>query len=250
MDGTEARIYITIIVAVILLGIIIGYFAVSVIRQQRRNLELQKANALAEITAMEKERARIAADLHDDLGPLLSVIKFQVDHVELVDKEEKEQLTKASEHLDGLIGRMREVANNLMPSALRRKGLVTAVREFINKAEEAAGNLQVDFHCNTELNLTEEKSINIFRAMQEVVHNCMKHARATHMEIDFEQKNGTLKIMCKDNGVGFDYAQMSKESSGIGLRSIKNRTEIMGGSLTVESKPGKGSAFLFEIPVK
>lgn len=251
MDGTEARIYITIIVAVILLGIIIGYFAVSVIRQQRRNLELQKANALAEITAMEKERARIAADLHDDLGPLLSVIKFQVDHVELVDKDEKEQLTKASEHLDGLIGRMREVSNNLMPSALRRKGLVTAVQEFISKAEEASGTLHVDFHCNAELNhLPEEKSINIFRAMQEVVHNCMKHAKATHMQIDFEQKNGTLKIMCRDNGVGFDYAQMSRESGGIGLRSIRNRTEIMGGSLIVESKQGKGSVFLFEIPVK
>jgi signal transduction histidine kinase len=198
---------------------------------------------------MEKERARIAADLHDDLGPVLSVIKFQVDHVQSVDEDEKELLAKTSEQLDGLIDRMREVANNLMPSALRRKGLIVAIEEFIRKAE-ASGNLRIDFTCHENLVLAEEKSINIYRAIQELVHNCLKHANATSMKISFEQKNGLLKILCIDNGVGFDYVKMSKESNGIGLSSLKNRTEIMGGSMVVESKRGKGTAFLFEIPVK
>src|SRR5438477_5729337 len=112
--------------------------------QQRRNLELQKANALAEISAMEKERARIAADLHDALGPVLSVIKFRVDHVELLDKEEKAELAKASKQLDELIGHMREVANNLMPSALQRKGLIAAVEEFIQNVGKTNG-LEIHF---------------------------------------------------------------------------------------------------------
>lgn len=249
MDAQEARIYIAIIITVVVLGIIISYFALSVIRQQRRNLELQKANALAEISAMEKERARIAADLHDDLGPVLSVIKFRVDHVELVDPEEKKELTKASEQLDELIARMREVANNLMPSALTRKGLIRAVEEFTSNVA-ATGNISIEFTADENLMIGEEKSINIYRVIQEVVHNSLKHAKATKMEILFEIEGGYLKILCRDNGVGFNYEKTSKESIGIGLRSIKNRSEIMGGSVVVESKPGKGTAFLFEIPIK
>lgn len=249
MDTQEARIYIAIIITVILLGIIIGFFAISIIRQQKRNLELQKANALAEISAMEKERARIAADLHDDLGPVLSVVKFRVDHVVSDESGEKEELVKASEQLDELIGRMREVANNLMPSALHRKGLISAIEEFISNASASSG-IAILFEGEKDLNIGEDKSINVYRVIQEVVHNCIKHSKATKMEIELENHNGYLKITCRDNGVGFDYIKLSKESEGIGLRSIKNRTEIMDGSLVVESKPGKGSIFLLEIPIK
>ena len=249
MDTQETKIYIAIIVSVIVIGIIVLYFTISVIRQQRRNLELQKANSLAEIAAMEKERARIAADLHDDLGPVLSVVKFRVDNVELVDEEEKEELVKASQQLDELIARMREVANNLMPSALIRKGLINAVHEFTSNAAATSGII-IRFTTTEDVNAGEEKNINIYRVIQEVVHNCMKHAKATRMDISFEIKNGKLIILCRDNGQGFDYTKMTTESGGIGLRSIKNRTDMMNGSLRVESQIGKGTAFLFEIPVK
>ena len=248
MDAKEARIYIAIIITVIVLMIILIYFAASIVRQQRRNMELQRENILAEILAMEKERARIAADLHDDIGPVLSVVKFQVDSINVTDKEDKEQLAKASEHLDSLIDRMRAIANNLMPSALHRKGLVTAVQEFISKVEDTGG-LLIHFTSPENLVLPEEKSINIYRSIQEVVHNCLKHGKAKNLEISFEQKNGQLRILCRDDGTGFDYAKMSRESTGMGLRSLKNRTEIIGGTMVVESKPGKGTAFLFEIPI-
>lgn len=249
MDATEARIYLAVIITGIVLGTILLYFTFSVIRQQRRNLELQQANALAEISAMEKERARIAADLHDELGPVLSVIKFQVDNVEQVDPEEKLQLNKASQSLDDLVARMREVANNLMPSALHRKGLVAAIHEFIHNAAASSG-IAILFTADQEFYTSEEKSINIYRVVQEVVHNSLKHSHAGEIEITMSDKSGLLKIFCRDNGDGFDYEQQMLEGKGIGLRSLKNRTAIMGGTLTVESKTGKGSAFLFEIPLK
>lgn len=249
MDAKEARIYVAIIITIIVLGIIIVFFAVSMIRQQRLNMKLQRANILAEISAMEKERGRIAADLHDDLGPILSVIKFQVDHVNVTDQEEKEQLAKASAHLDGLIDRLREVANNLMPNTLHRKGLITAIIEFIRKAEEGS-SLRIEFTYKEDLHLTEELSINIFRILQEVVHNCLKHAKASSLKISFEKTNGKLKIFCRDDGHGFDYVNMARVSNGIGLRSLKSRTEIIGGTMIAESKLGKGTAFLFEIPIK
>ena len=248
MESQEARIYTVILIISVTLGIIIAYFIVSIIRQQRRNMRLQKANILAEIAAMEKERMRIAADLHDDLGPILSVIQFQVDNVEGVQGEEKQQLIEASRHLDSLIGRVREIANNLMPSALHRKGLMTAIEEFISKAGTAS-RLRIQFKYPDGLQLPDEMSINIYRAIQEVVHNCIKHARASELEIRITKKKGKLTILCRDNGKGFNYSLMAKESSGIGLKSLKNRTEMMGGTMEAESKEGKGTAFLFEIPV-
>jgi signal transduction histidine kinase len=249
MDTQETRIYTVVLITSLTLGIIIAYFIISIIRQQRRYLELQKASILAEMAAMEKERARIAADLHDDLGPILSVIKFQVDNVEGIAGEEKEQLLQASEHLDSLIGRVREIANNLMPTALHRKGLITAIEEFLSKAREAS-KLKIEFNHIEDLPLPEETSINIYRAIQEVVHNCMKHAKASVVKINIDVKNGMIIILCKDNGKGFDYEKMARQSQGIGLRSLKNRTEMMGGTLEVESKDGKGTAFLFEIPIR
>jgi signal transduction histidine kinase len=249
MDTKEAGIYIAVIITVIVLGIIISFFAISIIRQQKRNIELQKANILAEISVMEKERSRIAADLHDELGPVLSVIKFQVDYAIQSEQVERRELNKASEQLDEIIEKIREIANNLMPSALHRKGLIIALEEYISKVE-GTGKLKIELEYPDGLDLVEYKAIHVYRTIQEVIHNCIKHAKAESMYIRLERKNGYLTILCRDNGTGFDYAKLSKESNRIGLSSLKNRTEIMGGSLVVESKPGKGSAFLFEIPIK
>jgi signal transduction histidine kinase len=248
MDTHQTKIYFAVIITAVVLGVIILYFAISIIRQQKRNLQLQKAAILAEIAAMEKERARIAADLHDDLAPVLSVIKFQVDNVEAINSEEKEQLERASEHLDSLVARIREIANNLMPSALHRKGLITAVREFADKAN-AQGKANISLDYSDEVNLSAENNINIYRAIQEVVHNCLKHAEASELHITISRKGDTLAVLCRDNGKGFDFEKRLSEGNGIGLRSLRNRTEMMGGSLTVESKTGKGTAYLFEIPI-
>lgn len=249
MDAQEARIYLAIIISVIVVGVIIVYFAISVIRQQRRNIELQKANALAEISAMEKERARIAADLHDELGPILSVIKFRVDHVDPEKKDEQEELAKASQQLDDVITRMREVSNNLMPVALQRKGLIAAIEEFISHAQESAG-ITIGFRHETLPALLEDVSINLYRIVQETVHNCIKHAKAEKMEISISVKPDLLTLMSRDNGVGFVPPQTGEVYEGIGLRSLRNRTEMMDGSMMIESEPGKGSIFIFEIPIK
>jgi signal transduction histidine kinase len=249
MDTQEARIFIAIIITSVVLGVIIGYFVISVIRQQKRNLALQKTNILAEISAMEKERARIAADLHDDLGPLLSVIKFQVDYARQSEVVESEQLDKASEQLDGLIDRMREIANDLMPSALQRKGVLTAVGEYISKVRKT-GKLNIIFQHPPNLVLSPVTSIHIYRTLQEAIHNCMKHAEASEMTIDLEKKNNHLTILCRDNGRGFDQQVTGVAQKGIGLNSLKNRTEILGGTMIIESKPGMGTALLFTIPIK
>lgn len=242
MDTPETKIYLAVIITALVLGIIIIYFTVSVIRQQRRNFALQKKLIIAEIDTLEKERARTAADLHDELGPLLSVIKFRVDDA----KEGNPELDKASEHLDDMIIRIREIANNLMPVALQRKGLIIAIKEYISNAERS-GALKIQFSYEASLSLPPEKSIHIYRVIQETIHNCIKHADATLLIIELKKQNDHLQVFCKDNGKGFDTTKQN--SSGMGLSSIRNRTQIMGGSTIIESKPGIGTAIIFDIPL-
>lgn len=249
MDTQETNIFTAIIITAIVLGIIIGYFIISMIRQQKRNLALQKAQVLAEISAMENERSRIAADLHDELGPLLSVIKFQVDYGSQNGEQGIVELNKASEQLDSLIGRMREIANNLMPSALHRKGLITAVEEFVGKIENT-GKLKITFEHPGDTGLSAGTSIQVYRILQEIIHNCLKHAAAAHLLIRVEKEKNQLKIFCRDDGKGFNYEEVSGELSGLGLNSLRNRTMMLGGKLTAESKPGLGTAYLIILPIQ
>ena len=247
MGSQEKLLFNAIVITAIVLGVIITFFIISIIRQQRRNLELHRLNILAEITTLEKERTRIAADLHDELGPLLSAIKFKINSVDTVDAEDQFQLEKASTHIDDLITRLREIAGNLMPSVLLRKGLVAALHQFVDNV--ARSNLQITLNHPTLPDMAQEKSINIYRIVQEITHNTIKHARATHLVIELSLNGQTLVLKTEDNGVGFDYSNKSKENTGLGLRNLKSRAEIMGGTFAVESKSGKGTSYQFEIPL-
>ena len=245
MDPQEKGIYSVVIITSIILAVIIGYFIISIIRQQRKNIVLQKKLILGEIEALEKERSRIAADLHDDLGPLLAAIKFRIDH----ERGENTELAKSSSQLDGLIVRIREIANNMMPGSLHRKGLIAAVTEYLDNAE-LSGNLHINFSYPGNFSVPPDKSVHIYRAIQEIVHNCIKHAHATEMLVKLSFQNGILSILCRDNGKGFDTKMKESDSKGIGLKSLQNRTEIMGGFMIIESKKEVGTAVLLEIPIK
>src|SRR5688500_16519366 len=130
MDAQETRIYTAIVITAIVIGIIITYFIISMLRHQRRNIELHKRSLQVEIEALEKDRARIASDLHDELGPLLSAVKMKINSFELHDADDLKEAEKTNEHIDTILKRMREISFDLMPATLLRKGLVTAVCEF------------------------------------------------------------------------------------------------------------------------
>ncbi|HYJ37281.1 MAG TPA: ATP-binding protein [Chitinophagaceae bacterium] len=248
MDPQEAKIFTAVVITSVILGSVILYFFISIIRQQRRNIALHKSKILAEITTLENERKRTAADLHDELGPILSAVKFQINSFELHDKDDQENLEKANKNIDTIISRMRGIANDLMPNTLLRKGLVPAMKasiESINKSNR----LEIDFSATDIPDLPETTAINLYRILQEVIHNTIKHAVATQLKIELKKKNNFLIVFAVDNGVGFDYSGKSKEQAGLGLRNLLSRTEILGGSMYVDSKADKGTRFTFEIPL-
>jgi signal transduction histidine kinase len=239
--------YITLLVSLII-AIIIIYFFVSIIRYHRRYMKLQREKIFAEITIRENERKRIANDLHDSLGPLLSAVKLNISSVDIELPADRVILEKTAGYLDEIIGSMRRISHDLLPSTLERKGLLEAVREFISQVNNKQ-SVNIQLYIVKEINVPREKEIHIFRMLQEIVHNTIKHAQARNLQIGFSEENGHLLCLTKDDGKGFDKEKTLTAAQGLGLRSLESRCEILNGILTLDSAPGAGTNYFIKIPV-
>lgn len=255
MDARQTTIYTAILLTAFIFGGILIFFIISLVRQQRKNSRLYQGKIQAEITTLENERARVANDLHDELGPLLSAIKFMLSSIETTSSEDEAMMQETCEHIVDIIHRMREISNDLMPNTLLRKGLVFAIDEFIYKVGKTSINggnpegLQIIFDQHDIPDLPKEKAINMYRIVQEIIHNTIKHANASILTLQMNIKENKLLLISEDNGKGFDYLHASKENAGLGLRNLVSRTEVMGGNLYIESKTGKGTIYTIEIPI-
>lgn len=246
MDAKETSFYTAILIVCAVLGVIIAYFIISIIRQQRRNLRLYKQSIQTEITTLENERARMAADLHDEVGPILSSIKLRINSIDIANEADHEVIQTTNDHIDRLVTRMREISFDLMPTSLIRKGFAAALNEFIEYCGKSS-TIAIRFQY-TMIELTELQSINLYRIVQEIIHNAIKHAEATELLIEFRQEGNMIVLAARDNGKGFNYEEKSKESKGLGLNNLLRRTELIGGKMYFESKKGKGTTYTFEIP--
>ncbi|MGC4100808.1 sensor histidine kinase [Ferruginibacter sp.] len=248
MDAHQTTIYTTLLIISILGGSILIFFIISMLKQHRRNIDLYKSKIRAEITTLENERGRVSADLHDELGPLLFTVKFKISSVDDANAEDQRMLEEASTHLDEIIQRIREISNDLMPGTLLRKGVYFAIEEFISNLSKKIP-LTINFTYDNVAELSSEKSVNLYRIVQEIIHNTLKHAKATTLNIRLTATADKLVLDSQDNGIGFNYSTERKENTGLGLRNLLSRTELMGGDIYVESKPGAGTIYTIEIPL-
>lgn len=246
MDSNETKIFSAILIAAGILGIIVIYFIITIVKNQRRHLKLQQANLLVEITTLENERRRIVTDLHDELGPLLSVVKFQVSSLETQDKEDILLITKANDTLDNILERIRGICNELLPQVLIRKGLIVAIQEFLHDLD---GKLPMSFEFTyQQVAIPQQAEIHLYRMIQEIVNNAIKHSQATRLTIDISSTNNHLVVKIQDNGKGFSADHKLKEGTGFGLKNILSRTDILRGDLYLATEPGKGTTYTIEIP--
>ena len=247
MSETDYPLLTTYVIS-LLITIIILFFLFSIIKYHRSYIKLQKERILAEITIQENERKRIANDLHDSLGPLLSSVKLHINSVDVATEDDQKVIDKAGKHIDEIIKSLRQISYNLLPSTLERKGLVEAIKEFTDNINQK-NVLQIEFHVLANVRLAKEKEIHIFRMLQEIVQNTLKHARARNLQIGFGQEDGHLLILIKDDGKGFDVTRAKEESTGLGLKSLETRKEILNAKLVIESAPDKGTNHFIKIPL-
>ncbi|MBS1510346.1 MAG: sensor histidine kinase [Bacteroidetes bacterium] len=237
----------SILIAAGLITVILLLFLVAVVMQHRRNIQLWKEKLDAEVRTLEHERVRIAADLHDDLGPLLATVKFQVSNLEVA-KADEPQLIQADDRLEEILQRLREIAHDLMPTTLQRKGVYFALEELVDNLNGKIPT-RITVHSIDTVAFENEKAVHLYRILQEIIHNTIKHAQAQKLDITLQSKNNMLLVETVDDGKGFQQTEVRTGRNGRGLLNLLNRCELMGGSLYLDSQPGKGTRYNIEIPV-
>jgi two-component system NarL family sensor kinase len=223
--------------------------------QQQRISELEKDKQLVAVDSMlkgqEEERSRLAKDLHDGLGGLLSGVKFSLSNMKdnlVITPDNMAVFERSLDMIDNSIKELRRVAHNMMPELLTKFGLDEALKEYCNTIN--ATNLLSVKYQSMGMDTRLEKSIEIiiYRIIQELLNNIMKHAVARGAMVQLIKEDGRFSIIVEDNGKGFDTAQ-PKNNKGAGLINIQSRVDYLKGRLDIHSEAGKGTLVNIEFNI-
>lgn len=226
-----------------------------------RNMRLRQKTKLAEekeklkqenfkgmMLAEEQERVRIARELHDGLGQILSTAKLNVASLEgeQADPEDEKLVKNSMDLIDHSLREVRAISHNLMPTALIEKGLLKALEEQAQKINES-NQVKLILEINGDYSKLEKSvEIAIYRIVQEVLSNMLRHSEADRIEIALNEESGKLRLLIKDNGKGFDTSTIAK-SKGIGWKNIFSRVSMFDGLIDIKSELGKGTDVTIEL---
>ena len=225
-------------------------------RQEVQHLHEQQQNQLIEaaVRSEETERHRISEELHDEVGALLSATKLYLGYInaEMLPKTEADVYQKTKALLDDSIEKVRTISHNLHSAILKELGLNEAIKSFMQKIGQAA-----NLHTSTQLDdeyarYNADNDISIYRIMQELCNNILKHAKPSLIEVKSTVENNLLSITISHNGNGLsqqEFETLRYQKNGLGLKNIQNRIILLKGKITFESAP-QNNFILLQIPVK
>lgn len=227
----------------------------AIIEQQKvekllKNQELKSINAMIE--GQEGERQRIARDLHDRLGSILSMVKVHFmsveENIEELKVSNKKQYDKANELLDNACDEVRKISHDMASGVLIKFGLVAAIEDLKETLEES-NRIEVEFISHGLYDrLDNTIEIAIYRIIQELISNILKYAKATSITIQLISNENNLNVSVEDDGIGFDIND--KKNWGIGLTNVASRVDALGGDLQIDSMIDKGTSISIDIPIK
>jgi len=224
--------------------------------QQQRITELETEKQLLATQSLlqgqEAERSRIAKDLHDGLGGLLSGVKLQLGAMKgnlILSEENGQAFNRALDKLDESISEMRRVAHNMMPETLLHFGLPKALQDYTEGLmQQQAFTIECTFK-GLEQRMSQSTEVMIYRMVQELINNAVKHSGASNILVQIiRHSNRQLNITVEDNGKGFIPEQIKQNAAG--LRSVKSRVEYLNGKMDLQSEPGKGTSVYIECDLK
>jgi signal transduction histidine kinase len=204
------------------------------------------------IEAQEKERSRLARELHDDICQRLAMISLKIEKVSKnwgsAQSSIPDQLDQIWQQCSNLAGDVQSLSHELHPSILYNLGLVTAVKSFCREVSEqndaviefVASNIPNSLHC--------EVSLSLFRVAQEALHNAVKYSGQKHFEVRLQGKDGSIELEVSDRGVGFDTASR-KDGTGLGLVSMAERIHQVNGTFKIHSQPNSGTRVQARVPL-
>jgi signal transduction histidine kinase len=257
LEISRKNTYLIIIAALAVLSVITGYaiYRRRILKQQNL-LIAEQAKQREQITkavidAEENERKRIGSDLHDGVGQLFSAVKMNLsglfDRINFENNNEKFLAEKTLALVDESCKEVRIISHKMMPNALLRSGIASDIKSFIEKLDEQ--NLKVNFEASGFSDqLEHNEEVILYKVIQELVSNIIKHAKATELTINLINDKGSIKALVKDNGIGFDLSNMNS-FEGIGLKNIKTRVDYLKGKIDFNSAPNKGTEVNIFVPL-
>ena len=211
--------------------------------------EQQQMAAESILAAEENERKRIAGDLHDGLGQMMSAAKMNLSVIEsemnFDSTEQQSAFEKVIKLIDDSIKEVRTVSHTMMPNALLKAGLASAIAEFIKQIDKRVLRIQLHTEGLNERIDQNTESI-LYRVVQECVNNVIKHSGATQLDIALIKSDNKIEATIEDNGKGFDTKTLF---SGIGLKNIQSRIQFLKGEIEWSSQPGEGTLVAFHVPI-
>lgn len=262
-DPAQIRMIITagVLAMVLMSGFIIMFLAFyqrrqTQQRQQLQDLEERHQRELLEasLQSQEAERRRIATHLHDDIGTMLSATRLSLAGVfsYLTDNPTATSVVRETrELLEETVNNVRQMTKELLPTTLDDLGLVVALDELITKLPQTAPNVSVDFHHEgLDQRLSARIELAVYRVAQELIHNSLRHAGASRIELLLMHQADRLLLTVSDDGVGFDpVAARGPGQPGLGLKNIESRLNVIGGHAIFDAAPGKGTYVIVAVPL-
>lgn len=219
--------------------------------QQLRSLQQQQRIAVASalLNGEERERQRLARDLHDGLGGMLAGVKIHLSELAFSSPQEQETpaLQKIIRQLDSSVRELRHIAHNLMPESLVRSGLEVALNDLCESSGNESTKVVLQM-MNIATDIPKPTQLLLYRIVQELLSNVLKHARASEVFVQCSQSEDIFYITVEDDGAGFDQ-ELVNHRKGIGLDNIRHRVDFLKGRLEIDSNPGKGTIVNIEINV-
>lgn len=215
-------------------------------------LKQQELATKAVLEAEENERQRIAGDLHDGVGQIMSAAKINLatvaGDISFSSDVQRERFENALKLVDESCAEVRNVSHNIMPNSLLRNSLAAAVRLFINKIDQHVIKINLYTEGLNE-KLDERIETMLYRIVQECVNNVIKHSKANTLDISLVRENNEISITIEDNGQGFD-ATDKKKLEGIGMKNIQSRIEYLKGTVEWDSASGRGTVVSIYVPLQ
>ena len=246
MGPQERTIFIGFGFVAMLIALILVYFFLNMFKQRRlyRQLQLDKLNA--EINASELERNNIATELHNEIGPYLSSVKMRLDVLETTNPQ---NLASCIDALDKCVTQIRSMAKTLSPLTVMDLSFQEAINNYIHNINHDS-QLKISF---TEIDIVKLPSVQnnqVYRMLQEIILNTIKHAKAETLKIEISIENDKLLIRTADDGIGFDLAKIqAQHKMGLGLFGIQSRIDFLKGTMATSDYFSKGTRYNIRIPI-
>lgn len=254
IEKKESQLWLTLGVAGSLLALCLLLILLYSLNKQKHKvklLSLEKENDLAKLEGLlqgeDKERSRVAKELHDGINGDLSAIKIQLSSLPIINfsKTESTLFNQSIDMIDNACEVIRSISHNLAPPAIKDFGWLEAVERFCNKMDSNYPEQVIFQSYGDALQFSETSQAHLYRIVQELVHNTLKHAKATEVLVQVNV-NGSLNLIVEDDGIGYD---KTKKFEGIGLRNIRARVEYLDGTWEVESSD-KGTSHTLKFNLK